>query len=251
VSWLPSPVGHGGALCGQRPVRLTDPTCARQRIRHGPWHDDDLHAGRLVRRDQRRLARAGQGEPDGVAEHAQGVSEEAKIEADLDVAAIVVARQRAGDGGIVAEAVRRGDALRERCSPGKWSRSPSTSRTKAPRAPEIARPRPALRQACDFGRYDAHAGRRCSTLFAGAQGGERRDRRHDQRQALGSSHAAARAVPHGRPGRADLGRSSSLAPGGSADASAPFSHNQEYHLKIAPGDHLKTWKTWINLLEII
>ena len=24
----------------------------------------------------------------------------------------------------------------------------------------------------------------------------------------------------------------------------------EYHLKIAPGDHLKTWKTWINLLEI-
>jgi hypothetical protein len=25
----------------------------------------------------------------------------------------------------------------------------------------------------------------------------------------------------------------------------------EYHLKIAPGDHLKTWKTWINLLEII
>ena len=30
-----------------------------------------------------------------------------------------------------------------------------------------------------------------------------------------------------------------------------FLENREYHLKIAPGDHLKTWKTWINLLEII
>jgi len=25
----------------------------------------------------------------------------------------------------------------------------------------------------------------------------------------------------------------------------------EYHLKIAPADHLRTWKTWINVLEII
>jgi hypothetical protein len=30
-----------------------------------------------------------------------------------------------------------------------------------------------------------------------------------------------------------------------------FLENREYHLKIAPGDHLKTWKTWINPLEII
>ena len=30
-----------------------------------------------------------------------------------------------------------------------------------------------------------------------------------------------------------------------------FLENREYHRKIAPGDHLKTWKTWINLLEII
>ena len=32
---------------------------------------------------------------------------------------------------------------------------------------------------------------------------------------------------------------------------AVFLENREYHLKIVPGDHLKTWKTWINLLEII
>ena len=30
-----------------------------------------------------------------------------------------------------------------------------------------------------------------------------------------------------------------------------FLENREYHLKIAPGDHLKIWKTWINLLEIL
>ena len=28
-----------------------------------------------------------------------------------------------------------------------------------------------------------------------------------------------------------------------------FLENREYHLKIAPGDHLKTWRAWINLLE--
>jgi hypothetical protein len=37
------------------------------------------------------------------------------------------------------------------CSPGRWSRSPSIGRTKAPR--EIARPRPAL-QICDGQSYD-------------------------------------------------------------------------------------------------
>jgi hypothetical protein len=40
-------------------------------------------------------------------------------------------------------------------------------------------------------------------------------------------------------------------PAGLSRSSRFFLENREYHLKIAPGDHLKTWKTWINLLEII
>ena len=58
--------------------------------------------------------------------------------------------------------------------------------------------------------------------------------------------------PWGRRARDDKETTTTSSPlDGIAHCTGFFLENQEYHLKIAPGDHLKTWKTWINLLEII